>query len=444
MAVVINNPLSVVTFTNSGVTFLTTYTVPAGARALYIIIYADNGNATVPLPDICSYAGVNAVLVAQTPVDAAATGQLHFVYRINNPASGANSLQARHPSFSFSVAAFSVSATNNINQTVGTMAYANSASPVVGVASATGNTTVFSLTVNNVATTAVSELTTVLSEGGSAANAMHQLSYMISPGSDSGAAWSITGGAQRWSAIAINIAEDTASITSINAENPVTVGQVGMVIAHTGFTGAITSVTTNRSGVTCSIASGNATSTSVNVAGWVDGGPYPVVDNSVTFTVSRAGESASGTQTLTRPANWAQQTFSGAILDNPNLIGFNLAAAGHTVNGGAFYYRTNQVSSLTVNADTSWTSAPAGGTFDAVFIPSTGATAGNAYLFEITVLNGSIVVAPGGGLTSIGLTAIGLGAIGLTAIGFGSSGQSGPTSLLFDDTQLLDDTILED
>jgi hypothetical protein len=206
------------------------------------------------------------------------------------------------------------------------------------------------------------------------------------------------------------------TITSINSGNPVTVGQTGVVINHTGFTGAATAVTTNRAGVTCTITAGDANSTTVSVSGWVDGAPYPVVDNTVTFTVSRSGESASATQTLTRPANWAQQTFSGAILDDPNLIGFNLAAAGHTVNGGTFYYRTNQVSSLTVNPDTSWASAPAGGTFDAVFIPSAGATAGNAYLFEITVLNGSIV-SVSGGLTSIGLTAIGLGVIGLTEVG---------------------------
>jgi hypothetical protein len=50
----------------------------------------------------------------------------------------------------------------------------------------------------------------------------------------------------------------------------------------------------------------------------------------------------------------------------------------------------------------------------------------------------------GNGLTSIGLTAIGLSVIGLTSIGFGSSGQSGPTSLLFDDTELFDETELED
>jgi len=198
------------------------------------------------------------------------------------------------------------------------------------------------------------------------------------------------------------------TITSINSGNPVTVGQTGVVIAHTGFTGALDSVTTNRSGVTCAITAGDANSTTVTVSGWVEGGAYPVVDNTVTFTCTRGAESASATQTLTKPANYAQVTFSGAITDDPNLIGYHLAANGHTVNGGTFYYRTNQVSTLTVNVDTSWTSDPAGGTFSATFIPSAGATSGNAYLFDITLLNGSIVSFDSTGYMGIGIR-IGLG-----------------------------------
>jgi len=206
------------------------------------------------------------------------------------------------------------------------------------------------------------------------------------------------------------------TITSINGGNPITVGQAGVVINHTGFSGAATSVTTNRPGVTCAITAGDANSTTVTVSGWVEGGAYPVVDNSVTFTVSRSGESASASQTLTKPANYAQITFSGAILDDPNLIGYRLNAAGHVVEGGEFYNRTDQVADLIVYADTAWTSAIEGGTFNATFIPSTGATAGNAYLFDITVINGSIVSVTGG-LTSVGLTSIGLTSTGLTSVG---------------------------
>lgn len=206
------------------------------------------------------------------------------------------------------------------------------------------------------------------------------------------------------------------TITSINGGNPINVGQAGVVINHTGFSGAATAVTTNRAGVTCAITSGDANSTTVTVSGWTEASPYPVVDNTVTFTVSRPGESASASQTLTKPVNYAQVTFSGAILDDQNLIGYHLDAAGHVVDGGEFYYRTDQVDDLTINADTSWTSAVEGGTFNATFIPSTGATAGNAYLFDITVVNGSIVSVTNS-LTSVGLTSSGLTMRGLTAVG---------------------------
>jgi len=206
------------------------------------------------------------------------------------------------------------------------------------------------------------------------------------------------------------------TITSINGGNPITVGQAGVPFTHTGFSGAATAVTTNRPGVTCAITAGDANSTTVTVSGWAEASPYPVVDNTVTFTVSRPGESASASQTLTKPANYAQVTLSGAILDDPNLIGYHLNAAGHVVDGGEFYYRTDQVADLTINADTSWTSSAEGGLFNATFIPADGPTAGNAYIFDITVVNGSIVNVTSG-LTSVGLTSSGLTMRGLTMVG---------------------------
>ena len=418
MAIIVNNPYSKPSpISVSSTTFSTSYTVPSGARSLYVFISVDNGNSSVPLPTICRYNGINLTLVAQIPVDAANNGQLSFLYRLINPPSGSFNLETSNAAAPFWTSAFSVSSGNNLVETIGSVAYATSTIPSVSIASASGNLTVFGLTVNNVADTAISETggQSVLSEGGNAANSMHQLSSELSTGATNSATWTISGGAQRWSAIAINIAEDTAAVTSINGGNPVTVGQSNVVIAHTGFTGAVTSVTTNRSGVTCAITAGDASSTTVTVSGWVEGGAYPVVDNTVTFTCTRGAESASATQTLTKPANYAQVAFSGAIIDDQNLIGYHLNAAGHTVNGGTFYYRTNQVSTLTVNADTSWTCDPAGGTFSATFIPSSGATSGNAYLFDITLLNGSIVSVKG--LTSVGLTSTGLTQIGLTSVG---------------------------
>jgi hypothetical protein len=110
--------------------------------------------------------------------------------------------------------------------------------------------------------------------------------------------------------------------------------------------------------------------------------------------VSRVGESASGNQTLTKPANYDKVTFASAIIDDENLIGFHLNVAGHTVEGGSFYYRNDQVATLTVLPDTDWTADPAGGTFESWFIPATGSTAGEAYRFDVTVINGSIASAP--------------------------------------------------
>lgn len=392
MAINFSNPFSSV-FTPAGVTLTQSYTVPSGADELLIFIYADNANATAPLPDLVEYGGVNATLVSAIPTDAGGTGQLHFLYRILNPTAGTANLRVRHSVYYFAAGAVCISVDSaSYTTTFSAFNYANSTSPSSTIASASGDKTLFSLTVNNVDTTAVSETggQTVLSEGGSSSQAMHQLSQKTSAGATNSTTWTVSSG-QRWSAIAINVHESAQTITSINGGSPITVGQTGVPIVHSGFTGTATSVTTNRAGVTATITAGDANSTTVNISGWADGSPYPVVDNNVTFTVSRSGESASGDQTLTRPANYDQVTFSGAITDDPNLIGYHLQAAGHVVEGGTFDYRNDQVATLTVLADTDWTSDPAGGTFSAVFIPGYGATAGNAYLFDITVMNGAIV-----------------------------------------------------
>ena len=203
------------------------------------------------------------------------------------------------------------------------------------------------------------------------------------------------------------------TITSINAGSPVAVGQSGVVISHTGFSGAITSVTTDKAGVTCVITAGDASSTTVTISTWVDGVEYPVTNTSVLFTCTFGAETASASQTLTKPANYAQVTFWGAITDEQNLIGKNLQDQGHVVEGGTFYYRTGQVTPLTVYPNTSWIADSAGGAFNATFIPLTGATAGNAYLFEVT-LNNIIGL---GGISIAGLSISGLSSSGLSVTG---------------------------
>ncbi len=203
------------------------------------------------------------------------------------------------------------------------------------------------------------------------------------------------------------------TITSINAGSPVSVGQSGVVITHTGFSGAITSVTTDKAGVTCEIAGGDASSTTVTISTWVNGVEYPATDASVLFTCTVGAETASASQTLTKPANYAQVAFWGAITDEQNLIGKNLQDQGHTVEGGTFYYRTGQVTPLTIYPNTSWIADAAGGAFNATFITLTGATAGNAYLFEVTLNN----ITGLGGLSIAGVSVTGLSNSGLSVSG---------------------------
>ncbi len=386
MAITFSNPISPVGAA-ANIILTQSYTVPVGAKELWVFVYADNSNATTPLPDLVEYGGVNATLVSQIPADAGGTGQLHFFYKIINPAVGTANIRARHPTYFFAISAVCLASDNTYSLTYSAFNYANSASPSASVASANNNKTLYSLTVNNVNTTAIGETggQTVLSEGGSATQAMHQISEELSTGATNSATWTVTGGAQRWSAIAINVSEDNATVTTINNGNPITVGQTSVPAAHNGFDGAVDSITTNRAGVTASIISGNSTSTNFSISGWAEASTYPVLDNSVTFTFSRTGQSASAAQTVTRPTGWSKQTFVGAIIDDERLFGKIFSDHGHTVEGAVLYYNPSTVPGLFIKPDTSADPLANGGTFDAWLQPSQGTTAGKTYYFQLSI-----------------------------------------------------------
>jgi len=194
MAISISNPYSQGAYTSINTIATSSYTVPAGVDFLYIYVYADASNTTAPLPDLVEWNSVAATLVSAIPTDAGGTGQLHFVYRIASPSAATANLRARHPTIQFGVAAACVSCDGTLTVTTSAFNYANSTSASTSVASTSGNTTLFSLTVNNVDGTSVSETggQTVLSEGGAAANAMHQLSQEVSAGATNSATWTIS------------------------------------------------------------------------------------------------------------------------------------------------------------------------------------------------------------------------------------------------------------
>jgi len=339
MAISISNAYSQGAYSSLNTIATSSYTVPAGVDFLYIYVYADNGNVTSPLPDLVEWNSIAATLVSAIPTDAGGTGQLHFVYRIPAPAAATGNLRARHPTIQFGVAAACVSCDGTLTVTTSAFNYANSTSASASVASTSGNTTLFSLTVNNVDGTSVSETggQTVLSEGGTAANAMHQLSQEVSSGVTNSATWTISA-AQRWSAIAINFHETSQAVVSINGGASIEVGETGVPASLTGYTGVPLSITTDQSGVTCSNITGTASAPVFNVSGWVEAGLYPALPASTLFTFTRNAESANALQAIIVPPAYTTQTFAGAITTDATYATEGLASFGHTVEGAAFHY----------------------------------------------------------------------------------------------------------
>lgn len=389
------------------------YTVPAGTDVLEILVPVDAANTTAPLPDLVEHLSVAATLVSAIPTDAGGTGQLAFHYRILNPTPGTGNLRVRHPTIQFGVDAICISCDGTLTLTNSAFNYANSTSPSVSIASASGDLTLYFLTVNNVDGALVSETggQTVRSEGGTIANAMHQLSTEVSSGSSNSATWTVSS-AQRWSTYAVNYHETSQTITSINNGNPLTVGQTNIPSVTTGYTGLPTSITTDKSGVACSNIGGTTNAPTFDLSGWVEGQQYPSLPASVLFTFTRSAESANASQTVTVPSGYITQTFAGAITGDDTYVTDGLASFGHAVEGADFYYVPYD--DLFIYADGK-ISVTDDGVFSAWLRPISGTTAGKMYFFEITVVDGSVTEI--NGLTSIGLTSIGLTSTGLTSVG---------------------------
>jgi len=201
------------------------------------------------------------------------------------------------------------------------------------------------------------------------------------------------------------------SVASINGGNDIEVGEAGIPAVLGGFTGAITSITTDQTGMTVSGITGTTNAPIFNLSNWTEAGDYPELPVSTQFTFNYSAESASGSETVTYPAGWVKQTFSGAIIDNDRYFGYIFNDAGHTVDGSVLYYDPAPIDGLVINPDTSWDPIANGGTFDAWLR----ATDGKMYYFELTIQEDG--TATGRGLTSVGLTSIGLTSSGLTSVG---------------------------
>lgn len=414
MAITFSNSYSDSTFTVLNTIRSVPYTVPAGTDELFIFIYTDNSNTTVTPPNLVDYAGINATLISGIPVDAGGTGQLHFLYKITNPTAGTANLRFRHPTTATSAAAVCMSVDYGYTLTYSAYSYANSTSASVSIPSAAGDRTLFSLTVNNVDGTSVTETggQTILSEGGLAANAMHQLSQELSTGSTNIATWTISS-VQRWSAAAVNIKEDLAVINSINAGADIQSGQSAVSFLTAGFnSNTITNITTNSSGLTCSgiVNSGGGAGT-FNLSDFVDGVAYPALPANVTYTFSDGTKTAQITEDLFLKTGWSQVTYASAVATNNRYFSWWLQQAGISIaNGTLVYWPTTVGFSFTA---TGGTASDAERTVTA-FVRDVATGLMSEWIVTINDA-GDVVSATG--LTSAGLTMSGLTMVGLTAVG---------------------------
>jgi len=185
------------------------------------------------------------------------------------------------------------------------------------------------------------------------------------------------------------------TVVSINGGADITQGQTGIGAVLTGFGGAITSIPTDQAGIATSGIAGSTNAPTFNISGWAEGQPYPILPVETSFTFTRSGESAAGTETVNYPAGWAKITFSAPVIDDSNFIGKWIADQGHTVDGGEYYNQS--YGDLVVGAD-SGVEVTNGGTFPSWFRPVSGATAGNMYFFQVTVTDGGAVVVVTSGL----------------------------------------------
>ena len=418
MAITLNNPYSDSTFTVLNTIRSVSYTVPVGTKCLYILIYTDNSNATVVLPDLVDYAGISATLVSAIPADAGGTGQLHFLYEINNPTTGANNLRFRHPTLATSCAAVCLAVDQNYIETVSAYSYANSASPSVSIASASGDVTLYSLTVNNVGTTAIAETggQTVLSEGGTISNAMHQLSSETASGTPNSATWTVSGGAQRWSAIAINIREIAQSLIISTPLVP----NASRTDTCTGYADGAATISFSGVSIPVTIASNSFTYTVPMLADGVVWPRLPATGQTITLT--QGVLVATTTADINLPTGYNRlrddlnnvANFAGLIEDDDTFLQFHFVAAGNalTTNDTAYHVTSDNYVLLQnsgINVDTD--SLPR---TDTIYIHRASGAIG---AHSVTINAAGDIVSIGGlsvaGLSNSGLSNAGLSVSGL-------------------------------
>lgn len=420
MAITFSNSYASATYTSINVILTQSLTVPANTKELLIFVYIDASNTSVPSPDLVRYGGVNATLVSAIPSDAGGAGQLHFFYRILNPTAGTANLEIRHPTIQFGAAATCLLVDQNYTLTYSAYSYANTSSPSVSIASESGNKTLYSFVANNIAGASLSETggQTVLAEGGTVSNATHQLSEEVSAGTTNSASWTISGGAQRTSAIAINVKEIAQSLT-IGSD---LVPNVSRTDTCTGFADGAATISFSGVSVGVTIASGSFTWTVPMLADGVAWPRLPATGQTITLTQSALSATASanislpnGHQTLRvgDVVGGAVANFASVVTDNQRMLGYHFLAAGNPL--------TTDDTAYFVTSDNYWVYRNGDIGADTVSLPRTD----TLYIQDTTtgVISSHTVVFTEAGVTAVGgLSVAGLSNSGLTVSGLSVTG----------------------
>lgn len=398
-------------------------TIPADTQIFYCHIFCDvtNNTANSALPSVYTLNGVSMTYVTQTPINnPSPTGQVQFLYKVDNPTAGTFTLSITAPQYFF-VAYESVVSTNAIIATIGTVNYATSTAPSATVSSSSGNTVILTVvadaTDNTTGITGDGSLT-ILQKDGGASRCGYNVGYKTSAGNPSATSWTIPV-SEQWSALGINLNDDIYTIDSI--DDPIPSGDT-FDFTYSGFT-AITGVTTDVSNLTVdSIAylAGNGTA---RVVGFADGAPYPEIPTVAQLTFTDGTHNFAINTNVSAPDGFTKvDVVDPNTIDTTAFAGALLAQTGRLmVTGDDVFYgqylvlAPGQPADLVMSANTN-ISVTGEGTFPAWLRVSSGADADKMFYYNVTITDGGVIIIAGG-LTALGLTARGLTARGLTAKG---------------------------
>lgn len=342
------------TLTTSGNSALTSYTVPTGVSELLIFIACDAANTSVPAMTRVQWNATNATLVSSVPVDAGGAGMVQYLYRILNPTAATGNIDTIHPSSVHYHLAVCVSITAAYTATVGTYNYAIGTAESVSSVSASGDSTLYFTLTNNLnpADITATASQTLIAQGGVNTTCTFRLDSKVSAGATNNATWTALS-SQRWSSVALNYNESTATITSINGGSPITRGQTNIPIVTAGFTGTPV-FTANIAGITFGATSGSNNSWTVSVSDFADSVLYPSLPVAITVTGTDGPKYSTLASNVTKLAAETKLVLSSPVYSSATYLGSVFAANAHTpvTNDEVYWQVISGLSGLVINADT--------------------------------------------------------------------------------------------